>query len=80
MTLVTRGLQFRLANALVGDVSDLTLHVGGRTFPFSAAIVSGLDYQWQNTNLTWTEGDTIPVRIHAHGPLAADRMVVGRDE
>ena len=75
----TRVLKFHFPNAGLDDVSDLTLHVGNRTFAFSDATVSVGLFQWQNPNLNWAEsiGDTISVRITRTVPLPPSRWLSG---
>ena len=42
----------------------LRLHVGGRTFDFSSAtVLQWGNYEWQDANLIWAEGDSIPLKL-----------------
>ena len=46
------------------EKAALRLHVGNRTFDFSAAtLVHGESYEWQTPNLFWLEGDSIPLKL-----------------
>ncbi len=61
-------LQLRLHRA-AGSLrkTDLVLHVGGREFPLSDAgtALSGKALQWSNSGLSWSDGDTIQLRLAA---------------
>ena len=46
------------------EKAALRLHVGGRTFDFSAAnLLHWGSYEWQNANLVWAEGESIPLKL-----------------
>ena len=58
-------LQFSLADAGLGDVSDLALHVGGKSFDFSDATFNSTNstYTWTDPALGWSDGDTVFLEI-----------------
>ena len=63
------------------EKAALRLHVGGRTFDFSAAnLLHWGSYEWQNANLVWAEGDSIPLKLSVPtgfmGQVAADPPTV----
>ena len=58
-------LEFNLAGAGLGDVSDLALHVGGKSFDFSDATFNSTTHQytWTDPALGWSDGDTVFLEI-----------------
>ena len=52
------------------DASDLTLHVDGEAFAFSAAFYNPgtATWFWTNTGLSWEAGDTVALSITQSGP------------
>ncbi len=77
-------LYFSLADAGLGDVSDLTLHVGGKSFDFSDATFdsTGLTYTWTDPGLNWSFGDTASLEVINDAPpefWSADMTVSGND-
>ena len=60
-------LRFNLAGAGLGDVSDLALHVGGKSFDFSDADATFdsfvFIYTWTDPGLGWSDGDTVFLEI-----------------
>ena len=59
-------LRFSLKDAGLGDISDLALHVGGKSFDFRDATYNtalGFDYDWVGHGLNWSTGDTVFLEI-----------------
>ena len=49
---------------VAAEKTALRLHVGSRTFDFSAStVLQWGHYEWQNANLVWAEGDSIPLKL-----------------
>ena len=49
---------------VAAEKTALRLHVGGRTFDFSSAtVLQWGNYEWQDANLIWAEGDSIPLKL-----------------
>ena len=52
------------AELTTAEKAALRLHVGSRTFDFSAAnLLHSGSYEWQSTNLVWAEGESIPLKL-----------------
>ena len=62
---VLNQLGFSLADAGLGDVSGLALHVGGKSFDFGDATFDSTFflYTWTNPGLGWSIGDTVFLEI-----------------
>ena len=58
-------LVFSLADAGLGDVSDLALQVGSKSFDFSDASfhANQIEYSWSTSNDVWSVGDTVVLRL-----------------
>ena len=49
---------------VAAEKTALRLHVGGRTFDFSSAtVLQWGNYEWQDADLIWAEGDSIPLKL-----------------
>ena len=52
------------AELTTAEKAALRLHVGSRTFDFSAAnLLHSGSYEWQSANLVWAEGESIPLKL-----------------
>ncbi len=81
---ITNALEFSLADAGLGDVSDLALHVGGKSFDFGDATFDStyFIYTWTDPGLGWSVGDTVSLEIVNSAPpelWSADMTVSGND-
>ena len=70
-------LRFSLADAGLGDVSGLALHVGGKSFDFSDATFEStfFTYTWTDPGLNWSDGDTVFLEIIEAGVGPELRLV-----
>ena len=58
-------LVFGLAGAGLGDVSDLALRTGGKSFDFSDAAYNAtfFSYTWLDPGLDWEDGDAVALQL-----------------
>ena len=65
-------IEFSPSGEMVFDTDDFFLYIDGTAFPFSSAtFISGDQFQWTDTGLSWSIGDTVEVRLVEQSGTAA---------